>query len=81
MEQIKITLTQALSSAGSIVGGSADSPASTPTTIDERLITNEILGVRRGHRKSMGRIVKGRGKASSTAYSTLSSESQSEVVE
>ena len=75
MEQIKLTQTQTLSSAGSAVSGFVDSSASTPTIIDERLITDEVLGVRRGHCKGVGRIVKRKGRASSTPYLTLSSRS------
>ena len=46
MEQIKLPQTQALSSASSVVSRSVDSPATAPTAIDERLITDEVLGVR-----------------------------------
>ena len=81
MEQIKLIKIQSLSSAGSAVGASADSPASASAAIDKRLIADEVLGVRRGHRKGLGRIVKGKGKTSSTSYLTLSSRSQSQAAE
>ena len=74
MEQIKLTQTQALSSASSADCGSLDSSASAPAYIDERLIADEVLGVRRGHRTGVGRIMKGKGKASSSS-STVSSGS------
>ena len=47
MEQIKFTQTHTLSLARSTIGGSIDGPTSTPTTIDERLVAEEVLGVRR----------------------------------
>ena len=75
MEQNKLTQTQTFSLAGSIVGASTDSSTSAPAPTDERLIADEILGVRRGHRKGVGRIVKGKGKASVTSYLILSSRS------
>ena len=77
MKQIKITQTQALS----LVGESVDGLASAPAAIDERVITDEVLGVLQGHRKGVGRIVKGKKKAPETFYSTLSSGSQSQVIE
>ena len=58
MEQIKLTQTHAFSSACSAISGSSHSPDSTPTFIDEMLITDEVLGFWRGHRKGVGRIVK-----------------------
>ena len=72
MEQIKLTQTQTLSSVGSAVSGSLNSPASAPAYIDERLIADEVLGVRREQCKCVRRIVKGKDKASSS-FSTLSS--------
>ena len=53
MEQITLTQTYALSSASNVASGSLDSLASVPACIDERLITDEVLGVRRGHRKGV----------------------------
>ena len=49
-----------------------------PTCINERLIIDEVLGVRRGHCKGMGWIVKGKGKVSYSS-STFLSGSQSQV--
>ena len=46
MEQIKLTQTQALSSASNATSGSSNSLDLAPTYIDERLITDEVLGVR-----------------------------------
>ena len=45
MEQIKLTKTQALSSAGSAASGSSNSHALPSTYIDERLIADEVLEV------------------------------------
>ena len=73
MEQIKLTQTWTLSSAGSVVGESADGPASVPTAIDKRVIVDKVLGVRRGHYKGIRRIAKSKGKAPATTYLTLSS--------
>ena len=51
-----------------------------PAAIDERLIiADKVLGVRLGYPKGVGRIVKGKGKASFSSYSTLSSRSQSQA--
>ena len=72
MEQIKLTQTQAFFSTGSAASGSSESLTSALTYIDERL----ILGVRRGHRKGVRWIVKGKRKASSNS-STFSFMSQS----
>ena len=47
---------------------SLDSPASALTAIDERVIADDVLGVRRGHRKGVERIVKGKKKAPDTSY-------------
>ena len=52
--------------------------ASALACIDERLITYEVLGVRPGHCKGVGQIVKGKGKAS-TSSSIFSSGSQSQA--
>ena len=81
MKQIKLIQSQAFSSASGAVGESANSPTSSPTAIDKRVITDEVLGVRRGHRKGIEHIVKGKKKAFETSYSTLSSGSQSQVAE
>ena len=78
MEQIKLTQTQIVSSAGSAASGSWDSPTSAPTDIDERLIADEVLGVRRGHYKGTRQIVKGKEKVSSSS-STFSSGLQSQA--
>ena len=84
MEQIKLTQTQALSSASSIAGESADDPASTPVAIDDRVIADKVLGVWRGHRKGVGHIVEGKRKMPKTSYLTLASglsQSQCRLVE
>ena len=73
MEYIKLTQTQALSSTGSVVGESPNGLASEPTTIDERVIADEVLGVCWGHRKGVERIVKGKKKVLGTSYSTVAS--------
>ena len=49
-----------------------------PTCIDKRLIADEVLGIQRRHRKGVGQIVKGKGKAFSSS-STILSRSQSQV--
>ena len=46
MEKIKLTQTQILSLASSATSGSSETPASALTYIDERLMTDEVLGVR-----------------------------------
>ena len=46
MEQIKLTKTKILSLVGRAVSGSLDNLASVPTYIDERLIIDEVLGIR-----------------------------------
>ena len=48
------------------------------TCIDERLIIDEVLRIRRGHCKGVGWIVKENGKVSSYS-ATLSSRSQSKA--
>ena len=81
MEQIKLTHTHALSSTDSIVGESVYSPASALVAIDERLITDEVLGVQWGYRKGVRCIVKDKGKVFTSSYLTLSSGSQSQATE
>ena len=71
IEKIKFTQTQTLSSASSAVGESSDGLALASAAIDERVIADEVLGVRRGYRKSVGRIGKGKRKVLETSYSTL----------
>ena len=67
MEEIGLSQTQTPSSAGSTKGHeSSDDSISAPAAIDERVITGLVLGVRRGHRKGVGRIIKSRRKASDT---------------
>ena len=64
MEEIRSSQTQSPSSAGSVVGHeSLDDQVLAPAAIDERVITDQILGVRRGHRKGIGGIIKGIRKA------------------
>ena len=82
MEKIRLTQTHTLLLAGSVVGESSDGPASALTAINERVITDKVLGVWWIHRKGVVRIVKGKKNAPSTSYSTVASESkQSQVVE
>ena len=82
MEQIRLTQTQALLLAGSVAHESSDGPASVPATIDEQVITEEVLGVRQGHRKGIRRIVKGKRNAPDTSCSTIASgQKQSQVAE
>ena len=50
-------------------------------TIDGRLITNEVPRVWQGHHKGIKSIIKGKGKASATSYSNVSSGSQSQAFE
>ena len=40
------------------------------TAINERVIADQVLGVWREHRKGVGRIIKGRRKASDTPSSS-----------
>ena len=58
IEQIRLTQTQVLSSVGSVVCESSDDLASASIAINERVITDKVLGVRRGHHNGVGRIVK-----------------------
>ena len=82
IEQIKFLQTQEFSSASNVAGESSDGPVSTPTTIDEKVIADEVLRVQRGHYKGVGCIVKGKRKALDTSYSTIASGSeQSQVAE
>ena len=54
MEEIRLSQTQTPSSAGSTAGQeSLDDPISVPATIDERVIADQVLGVRRGHRNGV----------------------------
>ena len=46
--------------------------------VNERLIADEVLGIRLGHHKVLGQIVKGKKKAS-TSSSTFSFWSQSQA--
>ena len=72
MEEIRSSQTQPPSSACSAASHeSSDDPVSAPTTIDERVIANQVLGVRRGHCKGVRRIIKGRKKASDTPSSSI----------
>ena len=71
MEQIKLTQTQAPFSASSVVGEFSGCSASAPIVVDERVISDKLLRVRRGHYKGVGRIIKGKRKASNTSNSTV----------
>ena len=81
MKQIKLVQCQILSSIAGAIGGSTDGLTSAPVAIDMRLIAEEGLGVWRGQHKGVECIVKGKGKVSTTSYSTLSSGSQSQAIE
>ena len=64
------------------MGESSDDMALASTTIDKQVIADEVLGVRRGHRKDVRRIIKGKRKALDTSYSTFASRlEQSQVAE
>ena len=59
-----------------MAGESSDSPASVSAAIDELVIAEKVLGVRRGHRKGVRRIVKGKKKVLDTSYSIAASGSE-----
>ena len=63
-----------------MVSESSNGPASAPAIIDERVIADEVLGVRRGHYKGVGRIIKGKKKAPNTSYSIVASASEQSQV-
>ena len=64
MEEIRSSQTQPPSSVGSAAGHeSSDDLVSVSAAIDERVIAVEVLRVRRGHRKGVKRIIKGKRKA------------------
>ena len=72
MEEIRLSQSQPLSSAGSAAGHeSSDDLVSAPAAIDEQVIADQVLGVRKGHRKGIEHIIKGRRKASDTSYSSV----------
>ena len=85
MEEIRSSQTQPPSSAGSAAcHKSSDDSASAPTTINERVIANQVLGVRRGHRKGVRHIIKGRRNAPDTFCSSVAtglSEQSSQAAE
>ena len=71
MAEIRLSQTQTPSSAGSTAGHeSSNDHVSVPTAIDERVIVDQVLGLRRGHRKGVVRIIKGRRKALDTPSSS-----------
>ena len=71
IEEIRWSQTQTPSSVGSTADHkSSDDPVSTPAAIDERVIADQVLRVRRGHSKGVGRIIKGRRKAPDTPSSS-----------
>ena len=71
MAEIRLSQTQTPSSAGSTAGHeSSDDPVSAPAAIDERVIADQVLGVRRGHRIGVGNIIKGRRKTLHTSSSS-----------
>ena len=67
MEEIRSSQTQLASSAVSAASESSKGIVLAPTIINERVIANQFLGVRRGHRKGFGRIIKGKRKAPDTS--------------
>ena len=72
MEEIRLSQIQPPSSASSAVGHkSLDDPVSAPATIDEQVIADQVLSVRRGHRKGVGCIIKGRRKVPDTPSSSV----------
>ena len=85
MEEIRSSQTQPSSSAGNATGHeSSDDLVSVPTIIDECVIADQILGVRRGYRKGVGRIIKDRRKAPDTpslSASTRLSEQSAQATE
>ena len=86
MTEIRLSQTQTLSSTGSTAGHeSSDDPVSAPAAIDERVIAEQVLGVQRGHRKGVGRIINGRRKAldtpSSSVVTGLSEQQSAQVAE
>ena len=85
MAEIRLSQTQTPSLAGSTAGHeSSDDPVSTPAAIDERVIVDYVLRVRRGHCKGVGHIIKGRRKAldtSSSLATTGLSEQSAQVAE
>ena len=84
MDEIRLSQTQPPSSTSNAVGESSDDPVLMLAAIDERVIANQVLGVWRGHRKGVGRIIKGKRKAPDTSYSIIafgSSEQTSQVTE
>ena len=78
MEQIKLTQTQTLSSASMLLVDHQIVLFQHANCISERLIADEVLGVRRRYRKGVGRSVKGKWK-SSTSSLTFSFGSQSQA--
>ena len=85
MEEIRLSQTQIPSSASSAAGyESLDDSVSAPAVIDERVITDQVLGVQRRQRKVVGCIIKGRRKAPDTLSSSATigfSEQSGQVAE
>ena len=84
MEEIRSSQTQPSSSASSAAREPLDDSVSAPAAIDERVIADQVLGVRRGYRKGVGRIIKGRRKASDISCSSVAAgllEQSSQAVE
>ena len=71
MDEIRSSQTQPPSSAGSGTRESLDDLVSTSTAINERVIADQVLRVRRGHRKGVERIIKGKKKAPDTSCSSI----------
>ena len=85
MEEIRLSQTQTPSSASSTASQvSLDDSVSTPATINKHVITDQVLGVRRGHCKGIKCIIKGRRKESNTTSSSVTtwlSEQSTQAVE
>ena len=85
MEEIRSSQTETSLSAGSVAGHEfSDDLVSAPSTINEHVITDQVLRVRRGYRKGVRRIIKGRRKAPDTpslSAATGLSEQSAQAVE
>ena len=59
---------------------SLDGLASASAAIDQQVITDEVLGVRQGHRKGVGHIINGKRKVADTSYFAIASRSEQSQV-
>ena len=84
MEEIRLSQTQPFSLTGSATGESSDTPILALAATNELVIADQVLGIRREHRKDVGCIIKGKRKALDTSYSTVTTgllEQSSQVAE